>query len=75
LYSFFLCYVECNGSVISGVVVHRLYSCLANGNANEFQKGEQLFKRKSVSNALQIGTLVSDKLSYFWHILANISGQ
>lgn len=33
----------------------RLYSCLANGSADEFQKGEQLFKSKSVSNALQIG--------------------
>jgi len=35
--------------------VRRLYSCLANGSADEFQKGEQLFKSKSVSNALQIG--------------------
>jgi len=38
--------------------VDRLYSCLANGSADEFQKGEQLFKSKSVSNALQIGKYV-----------------
>jgi len=39
--------------------VDRLYSCLANGSADEFQKGEQLFKSKSVSNALQIGKYVN----------------
>jgi len=38
--------------------VDRLYSCLANGSADEFQKGEQLFKSKSVSNALQIGKYI-----------------
>lgn len=38
--------------------MHRLYSCLANGSADEFQKGEQLFKSKSVSNALQIGKFI-----------------
>lgn len=34
----------------------RLYSCLANGSADEFQKGEHLYKTKSVKDALQIGT-------------------
>jgi len=34
----------------------RLYSCLANGSAEEFQKGERLFKNDSVSDLLQIGT-------------------
>jgi hypothetical protein len=33
-----------------------LYSCLANGSADEFQKGEHLYKTKSVKEALQIGT-------------------
>jgi len=41
------------------VVCDSLYSCLANGSADEFQKGEQLFKSKSVSNALQIGKYVN----------------
>ncbi len=35
--------------------VSRLYSCLANGSADEFQKGEHLFKAKAVKDALQIG--------------------
>lgn len=33
----------------------RLYSCLANGSAEEFQKGEKLFRTDSVSDILQIG--------------------
>lgn len=33
----------------------RLYSCLANGSADEFQKGEHLYKFKAVKDALQIG--------------------
>jgi len=33
----------------------RLYSCLANGSAEEFTKGERLFKSDSVSDILQIG--------------------
>ena len=33
----------------------RLYSCLANGSADEFQKGDHLFKAKAVKDALQIG--------------------
>ncbi|XP_064602732.1 zinc finger SWIM domain-containing protein 8-like isoform X2 [Liolophura sinensis] len=33
----------------------RLYSCLANGSADEFQKGEHLYKAKCVRDALQIG--------------------
>jgi hypothetical protein len=33
----------------------RLYSCLANGNAEEYIKGEQLFNNKNVRNILQIG--------------------
>ena len=35
----------------------RLYSCLANGNADEYQKGEQLFNNKNVRNILQIGKI------------------
>jgi len=33
----------------------RLYSCLANGSADEFQRGDSLFKAKHVKDALQIG--------------------
>ncbi|XP_048359167.1 zinc finger SWIM domain-containing protein 8 isoform X2 [Sphaerodactylus townsendi] len=33
----------------------RLYSCLANGSADEFQKGEQLFRMRAVKDPLQIG--------------------
>ncbi|XP_013381125.1 zinc finger SWIM domain-containing protein 8 [Lingula anatina] len=33
----------------------RLYSCLANGSADEFQKGDHLYKAKAVKDALQIG--------------------
>lgn len=33
----------------------RLYSCLANGSADEFQKGEVLLQYNSVSKMLQIG--------------------
>ena len=32
-----------------------MYSCLANGSAEEFQKGERLFRNDSVSDILQIG--------------------
>lgn len=33
----------------------RLYSCLANGSADEFQRGEHIFKNKCVKDPLQIG--------------------
>ncbi|XP_039624044.1 zinc finger SWIM domain-containing protein 8 isoform X3 [Polypterus senegalus] len=33
----------------------RLYSCLANGSADEFQRGEQLYRMKAVRDPLQIG--------------------
>ncbi|CAL4153708.1 unnamed protein product, partial [Meganyctiphanes norvegica] len=33
----------------------RLYSCLANGNAEEFNRGDALYKQKSVHDPLQIG--------------------
>lgn len=33
----------------------RLYSCLANSSAEEFHRGEQLFKTKCVKDPLQIG--------------------
>nr|KAG5692676.1 hypothetical protein BaRGS_028476 [Batillaria attramentaria] len=32
-----------------------LYSCLANGSADEFTKGEHLYKNRAVKDALQIG--------------------
>uniref|UniRef100_H3A312 Zinc finger SWIM-type containing 8 n=1 Tax=Latimeria chalumnae TaxID=7897 RepID=H3A312_LATCH len=34
----------------------RLYSCLANGSADEFQRGEQLFRMRAVKDPLQIET-------------------
>lgn len=36
----------------------RLYSCLANGNAEEFFRGENLYKHNSVEDVLQIGKFV-----------------
>lgn len=33
----------------------RLYSCLANGSPDEFQRGEQLFRIRAVKDPLQIG--------------------
>uniref|UniRef100_A0A182SG18 SWIM-type domain-containing protein n=1 Tax=Anopheles maculatus TaxID=74869 RepID=A0A182SG18_9DIPT len=33
----------------------RLYSCLANSSADEFHRGEQLFKNRTVRDPLQIG--------------------
>jgi len=33
----------------------RLYSCLANGSADEFQKGESLYRGRAVQSLLQIG--------------------
>lgn len=43
----------------------RLYSCLANGSADEFQKGEHLYKTKSVKEVLQIGM---HNVSVIWYI-------
>ena len=33
----------------------RLYSCLANGSADEFQRGDQLYQKRAVKEPLQIG--------------------
>lgn len=33
----------------------RLYSCLANSSSDEFHRGEQLYKNRSVKEPLQIG--------------------
>jgi hypothetical protein len=48
----------------------RLYSCLANGNSDEFQKGEQFYNNKNVKNILQIGKFffffLFEKLNYFF---------
>lgn len=41
----------------------RLYSCLANGNADEFLRGENHYKHKSVHDPLQIGMLLLRFLS------------
>lgn len=36
-----------------------LYSCLANGSADEFQRGDQLFRMRAVKDPLQIGKVPS----------------
>lgn len=41
----------------------RLYSCLANSSADEFHRGEQLFKTKCVKDPLQIGFHLSATLN------------
>lgn len=35
----------------------RLYSCLANSSADEFHRGDQLFKNRGVKDSLQIGKI------------------
>lgn len=35
----------------------RLYSCLANGSADEFLRGEHLFRTRSIKDPLQIGKI------------------
>lgn len=37
----------------------RLYSCLANGSADEFVRGEHLYRAKTVKEPLQIGKIFS----------------
>ncbi|RNA04314.1 zinc finger SWIM domain-containing 8-like [Brachionus plicatilis] len=41
----------------------RLYSCLANGNADEYMKGEQMYRAKCVRKLLQIGFHLSAQVS------------
>ncbi|CAF0728702.1 unnamed protein product [Brachionus calyciflorus] len=41
----------------------RLYSCLANGNADEYMKGEQLYRSKCVRKLLQIGFHLSAQVT------------
>ena len=36
-------------------IYFRLYSCLANGSPDEFQRGEHLLRAKCIRNVLQIG--------------------
>ena len=48
------------------VLYFRLYSCLANGSADEFQKGEHLFKARAVKDALQIGKLVILNFKFYF---------
>ncbi|CAK9795279.1 Zinc finger SWIM domain-containing protein 8 homolog [Anthophora quadrimaculata] len=43
----------------------RLYSCLANGNADEFQRGDNFFRTRSVKDPLQIG----------FHLSATVNAQ
>ena len=49
----------------------RLYSYLANGNSDEFQKGEQFYNNKNFKNILKI-----DKFYFFFlkgfHLSANV---
>lgn len=37
----------------------RLYSCLANSSSDEFHRGDQLYKNRSVKEPLQIGKSTS----------------
>lgn len=49
----------------------RLYSCLANGSADEFQKGESLYRGRAVQSLLQIGMLAFNSFSrmFFFNVL------
>jgi len=41
----------------------RLYSCLANGSADEFLRGENLYRSKSIKEPLQIGKIFTCDVS------------
>ena len=41
----------------------RIYSCLANGNADEFNEGENLYNCGAVRDVFQIGYLLSATVS------------
>lgn len=43
----------------------RLYSCLANGNADEFQRGQSLYDAAAVRDVLQIGFHLSAQVCCF----------
>lgn len=43
----------------------RLYSCLANGSPEEFQRGELLVRAKAVRDALQIGKRIYNYTNYY----------
>lgn len=43
----------------------RLYSCLANGNANQFNEGEHLYQAGAVGPLLQIGYHLSGTVSVY----------
>lgn len=45
-----------NSDLTSMLLCSRLYSCLSNGSADEFNKGDHLYKARAVRDALQIGT-------------------
>lgn len=45
----------------------RLYSCLANGSADEFSRGEHLFRDRAVKDVLQIGEISVFFLSFYYH--------
>ena len=36
----------------------RLYSCLANGSADEFLRGEALYQKRAIKSPLQIGMFI-----------------
>lgn len=40
----------------------RLYSCLANSSADEFHRGDQLYRNRSVKEPLQIGIQIKMKV-------------
>lgn len=45
----------------------RLYSCLANGSADEFQRGEHLCRDRAVKDVLQIGKYLVVLNNYIHH--------
>lgn len=46
----------------------RLYSCLANGSADEFQRGEHLFRDRAVKDVLQIGKCCFCDFYILWFV-------
>lgn len=43
----------------------RLYSCLANSSADEFHRGDQLYRNRAVKEPLQIGNYILQIIDIF----------
>lgn len=49
---------------LSELVINSNFSCLANGNADEFDRGEYLYQANAVHDVFQIGLLNTEFLIF-----------